>query len=459
MSKRILVVDDELGIRESLKKILKKEGFDVITASNGHDAFEIIRSENIDLLITDIRMVGMDGVELLKVCKSVSPFTEVIMITGYASVDTAVESMKEGAYDYITKPFKKADMIRAVHRAIEKQTLTLDNINLRKRLEEVDPGLVVGVSSPKMREIIDLVHQVAPSQATILIYGESGTGKEVIANMIHKLSPRKELAMIKVNCAAIPETLLEAELFGYEKGAFTGAVAARVGRFEAAHRSTIFLDEIGEIPPSAQIKLLRILQEGAFERLGSNKTIKADTRIIAATNKDLTKMVKENIFREDLYWRLNVISIHLPGLRERKEDIPALLQYFLNRFAKKNDKIIKGIETKAMEALLGYSWPGNVRELENVIERCVVLDKDSVIGIDDLPEEITQTSPQMDIVNIKLGTPLEEAEKILMEEALRYTKGDKNLASKLLGISTRTLYRKMDKRDELQKKESLRMDK
>ncbi len=448
MSKRILVVDDEAGIRESLKKILVKEGFDVITASDGHKAFEIIRSEKIDLVITDIRMAGMDGVELLKVCKSVSPFIEVIMITGYASVDTAVESMKEGAYDYITKPFKKADIVRVVNRAIEKQTLTLDNINLRKRLEEIDPGFVVGVSSPKMREITDLVHQVAPSQATILIYGKSGTGKEVIANMIHKLSPRKGLPMIKVNCAAIPETLLEAELFGYEKGAFTGAVATRVGRFEAADVSTIFLDEIGDVPPSAQVKLLRVLQEGTFERLGSNKTIKVDTRIIAATNRDLDKMVEKGIFREDLYWRLNVISIHCPPLRQRKEDIPALLQYFLNRFAKKNDKVVKGIEAKAMEVLSGYSWPGNVRELENVIERCVVLDKDFVIGIDDLPKEITQVGTQMDTVTIKVGTPLDEAEKVLMEEALRYTKGDKTLASRLLGVSTRTLYRKMDKKVE-----------
>ncbi|MEA3221688.1 MAG: sigma-54 dependent transcriptional regulator [Thermodesulfobacteriota bacterium] len=448
MSKRILVVDDEAGIRESLKKILVKEGFDVITASDGHKAFEIIRSEKIDLVITDIRMAGMDGVELLKVCKSVSPFIEVIMITGYASIDTAVESMKEGAYDYITKPFKKADIVRAVNRAIEKQTLTIDNLSLRKRLEEIDAGFVAGDSSPKMREIIDLVHQVAPSQATILIYGESGTGKEVIANMIHKLSPRKGLPMIKVNCAAIPETLLEAELFGYEKGAFTGAAATRVGRFEAADASTIFLDEIGDVPPSAQVKLLRILQEGTFERLGSNKTIKVDTRIIAATNRYLDKMVEEGIFREDLYWRLNVINIHCPPLRQRKEDIAALSQYFLNRFAKKNDKVVKGIEAKAMEVLSGYSWPGNVRELENVIERCVVLDKDSVIGIDDLPKEISQVGMQMDTVTIKVGTPLEEAERVLMEEALRYAKGDKTLASRLLGVSTRTLYRKMDKKFE-----------
>jgi two-component system response regulator HydG len=447
MKKKILVTDDEAGIRESLQKILEKEGYEVAIAASGQEAFEIIRQGNIDLLVTDIRMTGMSGVELLKVCKSVSPYTEVIMITGFASVDTAIESMKEGAYDYISKPFKKADIVRSIGRAIEKQTLTLDNISLRKRLEEIDQDFMVGASSPKMRPIIDLAHQVASSQATILISGESGTGKEVIANMIHKLSPRRDMPMIKVNCAAIPETLLEAELFGYEKGAFTGAVARREGRFEAADRSTIFLDEIGEIPASAQVKLLRVLQEGTFEHLGSNKTTKVDIRLITATNKDLVKLIKEGSFREDLYWRLNVISISLPPLRERKEDIPALVQSFLNRFAKKNDKEVKGIESKAMDCLLAYDWPGNVRELENVIERCVVLDKDAVIGSDDLPLELTQVATQMDTITIRLGTPLDEVEKMLMDNALRYAKGDKALASKLLGVSTRTLYRKMDKKE------------
>ncbi len=446
--KKVLVVDDEVGIRESIKRILGRQGFDVITASNGEDAFKIIRKQDIDLLITDIRMAGMDGVDLLKVCKSVSPTTEVIMITGYASVDTAVETMKLGAYDYITKPFKKAELLKAVNKAIEKQTLSLDNIQLKKRLEELDKGMLVGVSSHKMREVIDLVQQVAPSQATVLILGESGTGKEVIANLIHRMSPRGSRPMVKVNCAALPETLIEAELFGYEKGAFTGAVSSREGRFEAADMSTIFLDEVGEIPPEVQVKLLRILQEGKLERLGSNKTITVDTRIIAATNKDLETMMKQGGFREDLYWRLNVISIHLPPLRERKEDIPALVQYFLTRFARKNNKDIKGIEAKAMDVLLGYEWPGNVRELENVIERCVVLDRDSVIATDDLPSELVKDETRkVDHVTIKLGTPLEEVEKILMEEALRYTKGDKNLAAKLLGVSTRTLYRKLGKEE------------
>ncbi len=448
LTKKILVVDDEIGIRQSLKKILEKEGFDVVTASNGDEAFKLIRGSDIDLLISDIRMAGMDGLELLKVCKSISPYTEVIMITGYASVDTAVDSMKQGAYDYITKPFKKADILKAVGKAIEKQILTMDNVKMKERIEAIESTPLIETASPKMKKLVEIVHQVAPSQATILIMGGSGTGKEVIADMIHKFSPRAERPMVKVNCAAIPETLIESELFGYEKGAFTGAAGRKEGRFEAADKSSIFLDEIGEVPPAVQVKLLRILQEETFERLGSNKTVKVDVRIITATNKDLAAMVKQGRFREDLYWRLNVISLQLPSLKERREDIPNLVQHFINRFSRKNGKEMKGLESKAMEILLGYEWPGNVRELENVIERSVVLDRDGIIGADDLPADILSESiPAMESVTIPLGTPMEEVERILMEETLKRTKGDKGLASKLLGISTRTLYRKMDKKE------------
>jgi two-component system response regulator HydG len=449
MNKKILVVDDEIGIRESLQKILEKEGFSVETASNGEDAFRIVRGGNIDLLISDIRMAGMDGLELLKVCKTVSPFTEVIMITGYASVDSAVDSMKQGAYDYITKPFKKADILRAVNKAIEKQILTMDNTRMKERIEAFETGPLMETSSPRMMTIVDLARQVAPSQATVLILGESGTGKEVIADMIHQLSPRAERPMIKVNCAAIPETLIESELFGFEKGAFTGAAGRKEGRFEVADKSSIFLDEIGEVPVAVQVKLLRILQEGTFEHLGSNRTLHTDTRIIAATNKDLSDMVRKGLFREDLFWRLNVISIQLPRLKERREDIPNLVQHFINRFSKKNSKEISGIESKAMEILLRYEWPGNIRELENIIERSVVLDRDGIIGSDDLPREISRADTKAaDSVMIPLGTPMEEVERILMEETLKHTKGDKGLASKLLGISTRTLYRKMDKKED-----------
>ena len=449
MKKKILVVDDEMGIRESLQKILEKEGFEVESASNGEEAFRIIRGGGIDLLISDIRMAGMDGLELLKVCKTVSPFTEAIMITGYASVDTAVDSMKQGAYDYITKPFKKADILKAVNTAIEKQVLAMDGARKREIAEAPETGPLVESSSPKMKAIVDLVRQVAPSQATVLILGGSGTGKEVVADMIHQLSPRSGRPMVKVNCAAIPETLIESELFGYERGAFTGAQARKEGRFEVADKSSIFLDEIGEVPQAVQVKLLRILQEGTFEHLGSNRTQSVDTRIIAATNKDLADMVRKGLFREDLFWRLNVITITLPALKERREDIPRLVQHFVTRFSRQNAKVIEGIESKAMETLLAYEWPGNVRELENVIERCVVLDRDGILGFDDLPGALTLAGGgTFDSVTIPLGMPMEEVERILMEETLKHTKGDKGLASKLLGISTRTLYRKMDKKEE-----------
>jgi len=319
---------------------------------------------------------------------------------------------------------------------------------MKERIEAIESTPLIETASPKMKKLVEIVHQVAPSQATILIMGGSGTGKEVIADMIHKFSPRAERPMVKVNCAAIPETLIESELFGYEKGAFTGAAGRKEGRFEAADKSSIFLDEIGEVPPAVQVKLLRILQEETFERLGSNKTVKVDVRIITATNKDLAAMVKQGQFREDLYWRLNVISLQLPSLKERREDIPNLVQHFINRFSRKNGKEMKGLESKAMEILLGYEWPGNVRELENVIERSVVLDRDGIIGTDDLPADILSESiPAMESVTIPLGTPMEEVERILMEETLKRTKGDKGLASKLLGISTRTLYRKMDKKE------------
>ena len=450
MNRRILVVDDEVGIRDSLKVILEKEGYVVDTASNGEDAFKIMRSGGIDLLVTDIRMAGMDGLELLKLSKSVSPHSEVIMITGYAAVDTAVESMKEGAYDYITKPFKKAEILKAVNKAIEKQTLALDNIKLKKQVESLESGMIVGAESEAMQDVINIVNQAAPSQATILILGETGTGKEVIANMIHRLSPRAARPMVRVNCAAIPETLIEAELFGHEKGAFTGAESKREGRFESADKSTIFLDEIGEVPQSVQVKLLRILQEGQFERLGSNKTITVDVRIVAATNRKIEEMVRDGHFREDLYWRLNVITINLPPLKERKEDIPALVHHFLSRYAMKNGKTVSGIESKAMDILMDYAWPGNVRELENIVERCVVLDRDGVIGEDDLPRNMASAGivQTKEMITFTVGTPLEEVERQLMEETLKYTKGDKALASRLLGVSTRTLYRKFDKTED-----------
>lgn len=449
--KKILVVDDEIGIRQSLKKILEKEGYEVLTASNGEEAFKVIRSDAVDLLISDIRMAGMDGLELLKVCKSVSPYTEVIMITGYASVDTAVDSMKQGAYDYITKPFKKADIVKAVQKAIEKQILTMDNVKMKERIEAMEAAPLIETASPAMKKLVEIVHQVAPSKATVLIMGESGTGKEVIADMIHKLSPRAGRAMVKVNCAAIPETLIESELFGYEKGAFTGAAGRKEGRFEVADRSSIFLDEVGEVPQAVQVKLLRILQEETFERLGSNKTVKVDTRIIAATNKNLAALVKDGQFREDLYWRLNVITLQIPPLRERREDIPNLVQHFINRFSRKNEKEMKGLESKAMEVLLGYGWPGNVRELENEVRRLVQLCPDGrAIESDMVAPSIASSPPAASPQpaasdDLNLQRHVAELESTLVRQALDRSGGNLSAAARLLGVSRNGLVMKMQR--------------
>src|SRR5574342_760404 len=351
--------------------------------------------------------------------------------------------MKEGAYDFITKPFKRVQLEKTITKAAEKQGLVLQNLDLQQRLDELQgAGQIIG-GSPAMLRTLDLVNQVAPSTATVLIQGESGTGKELIANAIHQGSPRRQRPFIKVNCAALPETLLESELFGYERGAFTGAVARKEGRFELADGGTLFMDEIGDLSPATQAKLLRVLQEGEFERLGGTRTLKADVRLVAATNADLARLVREKRFREDLFYRLNVITIQIPSLRERPEDIPLLAQHFLRRFAAKNVKTITGFTDEAMDLLQTYNWPGNVRELENVIERAVVLTRASMISHADFPETVVGSDQAARHLVISIGTPLEEVEDRLIDETLRYTKGDKTLAAKLLGIATRTIYRRM----------------
>ncbi len=365
-----------------------------------------------------------------------------IVITGHGTVEDAVEAMKEGAYDFITKPFKRVQLERTIRRAAEKQALALQNRRLQDRLDEIQgAGRIIG-ASPLMLRTLDLVRQVAPSTATILIQGESGTGKELIADAIHHGSPRRERAFIKVNCAALPETLLESELFGHERGAFTGAVARKEGRFELADGGTLFMDEIGEISPAMQAKLLRVLQSGEFERVGGTRTLTADVRLIAATNSDVAALVREKRFREDLYYRLNVITIQLPPLRARQDDIPLLAHHFLRRYAAKNAKTVGGFAEEALDILQTYAWPGNVRELENVIERAVVLTRSSVISPADLPEALAGADQAARHLVISIGTPLEEVEDRLIEETLRYTKGDKTLAAKLLGIATRTIYRR-----------------
>ena len=441
----ILVVDDEKNIRDALVKILSKEGYNTLSAAEGKEALGILREKDVNLILTDLKMPAMDGLELLTACKMIKPNVEVILISAYGTIEKAVSAIKDGAYDFIVKPFKRSALIEVVNRAIAAQTLNVqDKLVEEKLLEKFQEESHVIGRSEAIRKIISLAKQIAPSQATILIQGESGTGKEVIASLIHNLSPRKNKAFIKVCCAALPDTLLESELFGYEAGAFTGAVSQKQGRFELANNGTLFLDEIAEIRPLLQVKLLRILQKGEFERLGGTKTIKCNVRILAATNANLAKEVEEKRFREDLFYRLNVISFTISPLRDRKEDIPLLVNHFLEFYRKKNNKEIDGISTDAMELLMNYSWPGNVRELENAIERAVVLTKDKAILPQDLPDTVNKENICEDEgkLTIPIGTTLREVERKVIMETLRRTKGDKEATAKLLGIAASTIYRK-----------------
>ena len=441
----VLIVDDEASNLESLERIFVKEGLEVLKAATGKDALDVVRKRRVDVVLTDLMMPGMSGVDLVKAVRQLSAETEVIVMTAYGSVENAVEAMREGAYDFITKPLKRAHVIAVVNKVIEKLSLVVENRALRAQLEATKRRPIVG-QSLAMRRTLEVIHQAAPSVATVLLLGESGTGKELLARQIHELSPRAGRPFIAVNCAAIPEGILEGELFGYEKGAFTGAVERRLGRFATADAGTLFLDEIGEIPVNVQVKLLRVLQEGEVERLGG-KTHKVDIRLVAATNKDLRKAVKEGTFREDLFYRLNVIAVTVPPLRDRRDDVALLVDHFLQRFRDKNQKSIGGCTRQALDALVAYPWPGNVRELENAIERAVVLCKANVIDVDDLPREIlgapTGDESGTNAVRFEIGTPLDEIELRMIHETLRYTKGDKRLAAQLLGIATRTIYRKL----------------
>jgi two-component system response regulator HydG len=440
---RVLVVDDDQAIREALSRTLDKLGYEVVVAEDGQAGLDRLREGEIHILLADLQMPRLSGQELLKAAKAVAPDVEVIVITGHGTVEDAVEAMKEGAYDFITKPFKRVQLERTIRRAAEKQALALQNRRLQAQLDELyGAGSIIG-TSPVMAKTLELVRQVAPSTATVLIQGESGTGKELIADAIHHGGPRRERAFIKVNCTALPENLLESELFGHERGAFTGAVARREGRFELADGGTLFMDEIGDISVAMQAKLLRVLQSGEFERVGGTRTLKVDVRLVAATNADLAALVREKRFREDLYYRLNVIAIQLPPLRERQEDIPLLAHHFLRSYAARNAKTVRGFTEEALDILQTYAWPGNVRELENVVERAVVLTQSPLISPADLPETLVRSDQAARHLVISIGTPLEEVEDRLIEETLRYTKGDKTLAAKLLGIATRTVYRRM----------------
>jgi len=434
---KILVVDDEAIVRESLQDWLADAGYQVFAAENGPKALEIIEKERLGIVITDLVMPGMDGIEMMKRAKEIQPDIEVIIITAYASIPTAIAAMREGAYDYIEKPFcpERAELL--VKKLAQHQELVVENLSLRQRLEDRYRFENIITKSSKMQRMIELIKVVAKSNATVLITGESGTGKELVARAIHSQSHRQSKPFVAVSCAALPESLLESELFGHEKGSFTGAYARKKGKFEFANGGTLFLDEIGEMSANIQVHLLRVLEEKEFSRVGGNEPIKVDVRVVSATNKDLRKAIEKGEFREDLYYRLNVVPIELPPLRERKEDIPLLAQHFLNKFALENKKEVSEFSPEATEFLLGYDWPGNVRELENAIERAAILAKDSLITIADLPQEnmslARSTMPEKN---------LREVEKEHILDVLGETGGNYSEAARLLGITRMTLYKK-----------------
>jgi two-component system response regulator AtoC len=435
---KVLIVDDEAIVREALSDWLQDIGYQVFTAENGHKALEVIEEEKPGIMIADLVMPGMDGIELMKRAKAEQPKIEVIIITAYASIPTAINAMKEGAYDYIEKPFcpERAELL--VKKLAEHQELIEENFSLRQKLEDRYRFENIIAKSSKMQRVIEVIKVVAKSNATVLITGESGTGKELVARAIHSQSDRRNKTFVAVSCAALPESLLESELFGHEKGSFTGAYAQKKGKFEFANGGTLFLDEIGEMSANIQVHLLRVLEEKEFTRVGGNEPIKVDVRVISATNKDLRKAIEKQEFREDLYYRLNVVNIELPPLRERKEDIPLLAEHFLHKFAMENRKNITEFSPGAMELLLAYDWPGNVRELENAIERAIILSKDGSITTANLPQE---NLPPM--ISGSTGKNLKAVEKNHILNVLRQTGENYSEAARILGVSRMTLYNKV----------------
>ena len=445
----VMVVDDDKGHRTMLRTLLSGWGYAVAEADDGSTAIETVREKPFDLVLMDIRMIKMSGLEALSEIKALNPAIPIIIMTAYSSVETAVEALKNGAYDYLTKPLD-FDVLRfSMERAMDHTHLKQENRLLKASLgEHFDQQNIIG-NSPPMVRLFETIAQVAPSEATVLITGESGTGKELIAGAIHYNSERKEGPFVKVNCAALTETLLESELFGHEKGAFTGAHRRKDGQFSLAHRGSLFLDEVSEMPLSMQVKLLRVIQEREFIRVGGEEVIKVDVRIIAATNKDLAGEIAAGRFREDLFYRLNVVTLLIPSLRQRKDDIPLLAQHFLTSFAAKNRKTIKGFTPRAMARLTAYDWPGNVRELMNAVERMVVLSRTDYVDEPDLPPSILEqkdpSNQRESMAEFPADLPLEEVEKASILKTLESTGGNKSEAARRLGITRRTLHKKLKK--------------
>lgn len=432
---RLLIVDDEEHVRTSLACWFREEGFEVFTAASGREALQVLTREGAEILLVDIKMPGMDGLELQRKVRELAPDATVIMMTAYAAVDTAVQAMKEGAYDYIVKPFDPEDLSRLVRKAAERYSLLAENRALRAQLAATVPMLVTR-GEGAMREVLELIKQVAPTDTTVLITGESGTGKELVARHIHAASPRQFGPFVAVNCGALAEGVLESELFGHEKGAFTGAVSRKMGKIELAHEGTLFLDEIGDIPPKVQVDLLRVLQERTFYRVGGNVPITADFRLVCATNRDLDAEVAAGRFREDLFYRINVLRINLPPLRERVEDIPLLAEHFLAQFCRQTGKPISRISPEAMALLCHHPWPGNVRELANAIERAVVLCRGDTITPDLLPFGEKPTAADQSLASV------EEAH---IRRVLASCNWNVSRAAQILDIDRVTLYRKMER--------------
>jgi two-component system response regulator AtoC len=449
--KTVLIVDDEPNTLRGLKQGLGEKTYTILLADRAEAAIEALRQHDVDVMLTDLRMPGMDGLELMKMARKISPQTQTIMLTAYGSVENAVDAMKHGAFNYLTKPVNLDNLELLVKQAIEARALRAENIELRRRLEEKYGFEQILGGSAAMQRVFESIRQIAPTKANVLILGESGTGKELIANAIHAHSPRREGPFVAVHCAALAKTLLESELFGHERGAFTGAVSSKPGRLERADGGTLFLDEISEIDLDIQVKLLRVLETWEFERVGGVRPIKVDVRLVAATNRGLAALVADGAFREDLYYRLNVVSIAVPPLRERREDIPILVEAFMAEFAAANRKKVTGLSPEALDALTAYDWPGNVREVRNVIESLVVLARTSEITRDMLPAQFRAALSQAQgaqgrpgSVLLPPGTSLQEAERLLIEETLRKTGFNVSQAATLLGISRRTLHRKVN---------------
>jgi DNA-binding NtrC family response regulator len=445
MKRSILICDDEKNIQSGLAMAMELDGYEALVASNGKEGWELVNKRPVDLVITDLRMPKMGGEELLRRIVSTYPRLPVIILTGHGTIETAVEAMRSGAIDFFTKPVDLDRLSLVVKKALSSSDLYAEHERLKAEVEQLKKrnryDRIVG-KSQKMVALMDTVAQVASTKASVLVTGESGVGKELVADAIHELSTRADKPLIKVHCAALSASLLESELFGHEKGSFTGAVRERKGRFELADGGTIFLDEIGEIDMQTQVKLLRVLQERTFERVGGEKPITVDVRIVCATNKDLLKEVEKGNFREDLYYRLNVVHLVVPPLRERKEDIPLLLTSFLTQFSQENNRQIEGFSAAARRALLAYDWPGNIRELRNSIESAVVLARTSVIEVDDLPPQVGRAESSSS-VSLEIGITLAEAERRLIISTLAQCGGNKTRASEVLGIGRKTLHRKL----------------